>query len=558
MYEFLIKIFRHILTAASPNLWIFRIGDDLFGPQCRGKASDTRNFIVFISTVFAVTLQFLKGDVLDYAIAGETAQTGRYAVLLIAFILCEIFFYFCYKQFSAGFVVGCTKSLRRDIFDSIMRRDFVKYKEHQQGEYISKLTNEVNAIKTRRFQMLPMLWEILFKSIFVSAALFLLDWRLALITITLLTTPLYVPKLIEKKLQKAQTEYLDSVEDNLAKVNDWLKGFEIIKNFSIEEKILLKFNESNNHSMNRLLKDTALGAVSQLITTLISYLSYFVVLVCAVWLVLQGDFTAGNFFVAIGMIDQLSYPLLSLAEIIRQLIAIRPACDSVVSFMEEGVNSIRGRVLHEVSDRIEYRSVTFAYPDEPPVLHDFNFTAGMGRRYLIKGPSGCGKTTAVNLLLRYHDVNEGSIVIDGVPISEYDSTYGCITVVRQEAVLFHDSLRNNLTMYQDISDDRLVSVLKSLGLDKFANSVSLDALIMEDGANLSGGEKKRICLARALLRDTDILILDEPLANLDDVTAAKIEDILLSIKCRLLIVVSHQFSETRLASFDDVLTFQKM
>lgn len=143
--------------------------------------------------------------------------------------------------------------------------------------------------------MLPMLWEILFKSIFVSAALFLLDWRLALITITLLTTPLYVPKLIEKKLQKAQTEYLDSVEDNLAKVNDWLKGFEIIKNFSIEEKILLKFNESNNHSMNRLLKDTALGAVSQLITTLISYLSYFVVLVCAVWLVLQGDFTAGNF-----------------------------------------------------------------------------------------------------------------------------------------------------------------------------------------------------------------------------------------------------------------------
>ena len=96
---------------------------------------------VFISSVFAVTLQFLKGDVLDYAIAGETAQTGRYAGLLIAFILCEIFFYFCYKQFSARFVVGCTKSLRRDIFDSIIRRDFVKYKEHQQGEYISKLTN---------------------------------------------------------------------------------------------------------------------------------------------------------------------------------------------------------------------------------------------------------------------------------------------------------------------------------------------------------------------------------------------------------------------------------
>lgn len=510
---------------------------------------------VLISTVFAVALQFFKGNVLDYAVAGETEQTIRYAVLLIIFILCEILFYFCYKQFHARFVVGCTKFLKRDIFESIIRRDFVTYKEHQQGEYIAKFTNDADTIKARRYQMLPMLWEILFKIIFVGIALFLLDWRLAFITIALLTTPLYVPRLIEKKLQKAQTEYLDSVKDNLAKVNDWLRGFEIIKNFSIEEKILSQFDESNDCAMDKMLKDTTLGAVSQLITTLISYLSYFVVLACAAWLVLRGDFTAGNFFVAIGMIDQLSYPLISLAEIIRQLIAVRPACEAMESFIAEGTNPKRGRSLYAVSSEISYRDVTFAYPDGQAVLNGFNFTAGSGKRYLIKGPSGCGKTTAVNLLLRYYDVNGGSIEIDGIPISEYGSTYGCITIVRQEAVLFHDSLRNNLTMYQEISDDKLIRILRSLGLDKFADSASLDEIITEGGANLSGGEKKRICLARALLRDTDVLILDEPLANLDDAAADRIEDILLSIKGKLMIVVSHQFTDAKLSSFDEVLVF---
>ena len=327
--------------------------------------------------------------------------------------------------------------------------------------------------------------------------------------------------------------------------------------FSIEKKILSKFDDTNDFTMNKLLRDMTLGAVSQLITTLISYLSYFVVLSCATWLVLQGDFSAGNFFVAIGMIDQLSYPLISLAEIIRQLVAIKPSCQSMEKFIEEGNAARHGKPLTKLAREIRYRNVSFAYPDKKPVLTNFDFEAQKGGRYLIKGPSGCGKTTAINLLLRYYDVTDGSIEIDGVPLSEYCSTYDCMTVVRQEAVLFHDSLRNNLTMYKDIPDEKLIEMLQTLGLIKFAGKEALDGMIAENGANLSGGEKKRICLARALLRDTDILILDEPLANLDDTTAGMIEDLLLSIEGKLLLVVSHQFKEEKLSAFDCVLNLSK-
>ena len=193
---------------------------------------------IFLSNAFAVVLQFFKGDVLDHAIAGETGTTIKYVLLLISFILGEVLFYYVYKRFCAGYITGCTRLLKRDIFGSILRRDYVAYKECQQGEYIAKLTNDADAIKERRFKMLPLFFDIFFKIQFVSAALFLLDWRLALITIALLTTPLYVPKLIEKRVQRAQTDYLKSVEEKLKKVNDWFSGFEIIKNFSVERQIM--------------------------------------------------------------------------------------------------------------------------------------------------------------------------------------------------------------------------------------------------------------------------------------------------------------------------------
>lgn len=511
---------------------------------------------IFISTVFAVVLQFFKGDVLDCAIAGDAGTTLKYAVLLIGFIIGEVLLYYCYKRLSARFSVGCTRLLKHDIFESIIRQDYVTYKEKPQGEYVAKYTNEADMIKSRYFQMLPLFWEILLKIIFVSLALFILDWRIALITILLLTTPLYVPKLIEKRLQKAQTEYLKTVEENLAKVNDWLSGFEIIKNFSIERQILLRFDESNTLSMDKLLCDTILGATAQLITTLISYLSYFIVLACSIWLVLSREFSAGDFFVAIGMIDQLSYPLISLAEIIRQFIAIRPSCRALERFVLQSKKDADGKSLSGIEKEIRYDSVSFGYTDDRLLLQDFNFRLEKGKKYLIKGPSGCGKTTAVNLILRYFDVTSGKITIDGVPIAEYDTTYSAITVVRQEAVLFHDTLRNNLTMYSDMSDDKLIKMLKSLSLDRFANSQSLDTVITENGANLSGGEKKRICLARALLRDTGVLILDEPLANLDESTAKRIEDLLLSISGKLLLVVSHQFSGEKLFLFDDVIVLR--
>lgn len=509
---------------------------------------------ILISTIFAVSLQFYKGKVLDYAVAGSIKNTITNGILLLIFILFEIIFYYAYCRINIRFVTNCTKLLKKDVFESILKRSYVRYKEQTQGEYLSKYSNESDAIKDLYFKMLPMFWEILFKIIFVSISLFVLDWRIAIVTIILLSTPLYVPKIIEKSLQNAQTESLTSMKMALTRVNDWLSGFEIIKNYSIEKEIMSQFNIINCESVDKMLQNERLGATAQLITTLISYLSYYIVLICAAWLVLRGDFSAGDFFIAIGMIDQLSYPLISLSGIIRHLIGIKTTCKSTAKFINEGFTLETANETKSFEKEIKFHNATFAYDNNEPILKDFNLLLEKGKCYLIKGPSGCGKTTIINLLLKYYEISTGTITIDDKEIESYRNTYDFITVVRQEAVLFHDTLRNNLTMYQEFSDTTLIQTLESVGLHKYANTDELNSFVEENGSNFSGGEKKRICLARALLRNTEILVLDEPLANLDSVTVNQIENLILSIKERTIIVVSHQFSSEKLNMFDNIIT----
>lgn len=511
---------------------------------------------ILLSTAFAVMLQFIKGDLLDVAIAGDVRRALSSGLWLLVLILLEIAFFFGYRRLGARFVVGCTRALKADLFASILRRSYVQFKARTQGEYIAKYTNGADLIRDRLFSMLPTLIEILLKILLVSVSLFYLDVRIALITLLLLTTPLYVPRLIQRRLQGAQAAYVKAVEANLTAVNDWLAGFEVIKNFSIERRIMERFGASSDAAMDALLRDRQLGNVAQLLTTLISYLSHFIILAYAAYLVLAGAFSAGGFFVAVSMIDQLSYPLISLSGVLRQIVAARPGCAAMERFIADGEETSARQGPTSFIRAIRMEDVSFAYDGGEPLLRHFSLTIERGKRYLLEGPSGSGKTTVVNLLLRYFDADAGSIAVDGVPIARFDSTYGLITVVRQEATLFHDTLRNNLTLYRDIDDERLIGLLHRLGLSKYAGVEALDRMVTEGGANLSGGEKKRVCLARALLRDTPLLILDEPLANLDDATAGRIEALLLAITDRTLLVVSHQFSREHRALFDAVVKIE--
>lgn len=300
-----------------------------------------------------------------------------------------------------------------------------------------------------------------------------------------------------------------------------------------------------------------MGYLTRTISALLSYFSHFIILVFAAYLVLKGDFTAGNFFVAVGMIDQLSYPIISLSYFIQDLISIRPVNKSILEFINKKPTRVGSMEMSsEDFNNIVFENVFFSYNEKEPIIKDLNMKLIKNKQYLLQGPSGSGKTTSMNLLLDYYEASSGNIKINNVQISEIKDLNKLITVMRQDATLFQDTLRNNVTMYQDISDDKLISILSKVGLSSYANYGKLDMLINERGTNLSGGEKRRLTLARSLLRKTPILILDEPMANLDEENAKAIETLILTITDRTVIIISHQFSKENITRLDEIIEFK--
>lgn len=510
-----------------------------------------------LAAMFAVRVQFLKGDVLDYALAKNTDNTLRYGLYLGLFIILELGFFYLYDLCKGKFAVNSIKEVRFDYFQSILSREYPEFLKEKQGEYIARYTNQMELIENQYFSTIPLLIEILIKIFMVSIFLFILDYRLAIVTLVLLTTPLYIPKLVEKRLEKAQVEFVNQFENHIKSITDWLSGFEVIKNFSIENTIIEKFRRSNEITMEKNLRKKEMGYLTRTISALLSYFSHLTILLFAAYLVLKGEFTAGNFFVAVGMIDQLSYPIISLSYFIQDLISIGPVNKSILEFINKKPTRAGSMEMSsEDFNNIVYEDISFSYNEKEPILRSLNMKLIKNKQYLLQGPSGSGKTTSMNLLLDYYEASSGNIKINNLQVSEIKNLNNLITVMRQDATLFEDTLRNNITMYQSISDDKLIAILSKVGLGGYANYGRLDMVINEGGTNLSGGEKRRVTLARSVIRETPILILDEPMANLDEENAKAIESLILEIKDRTVIIISHQFSKENITRLDEIIEFK--
>lgn len=450
---------------------------------------------------------------------------------------------------------------RQDLFDAILSKNYRNFSKITQGEYIAKFTNQLEQIENQYFSTIPMLFEIIIKILMVTISLFLLNYKIAIITLVLLTMPLYVPKILEAKLQNTQKDYTLAFEDHLKLLSNWFSEFELVKNFSVESFISTKFTLSNNHLQYKSLERKIMSYKGKSLSAILSYYSHFIILAYAAYLVTTGSFTAGDFFIAVGMIDQLSYPIISLSYFIQDLVAIKPLNESIIS--EIDLKKDFSEILEEQTftpksfSSIAIENLDFGYTDKV-LLNNINLTFNKNGKYLIKGDIGSGKTTLLDLVMGYHSPNSGEIKINDIDLALVNNLNSIITIMRQQSGLFHDSLRNNLSMYQEISDDKLLESLRLVGLEKFANIDSLNTIVQERGSNLSGGEIRRITLARAILRKTAVLILDEPLANLDEYNVKLIEDLILNIKDKTILIVSHVFSEEKLNRFDDVINLDNI
>lgn len=327
---------------------------------------------------------------------------------------------------------------------------------------------------------------------------------------------------------------------------------DIIKSFSASRIIKTKFHVLNDQTGKKNFEMKKMTYLLQVITSLLSYMSHFIIMFVAAIFVVKVFSHQESFFISISMIDQLSYPLITLSVFIQEIISTKPVkdqLDKAISYKpsHQGHIMISGPI-----HRVKYDHVSFAY-DANEIIRNFSLSINKNEKCLIMGPSGSGKTTLINLMLGNCQPSSGSVTINEHSTTDLSNNQENISIMRQDPFLFNESLRDNITMYADVSDEKIIKVLKKLGMDKFCNKEALDGFIQEHGSNLSGGERKRIALARTLLRDAPIIVLDEPHANVDMETLSKIETIIEEIENKILIVISHHFDASKEHGFDHII-----
>ena len=507
---------------------------------------------IILASISAVFIQFFRGYVLDSAI-NKSRDVIYYGITMFLLIVLEILFTYLFFTASNKLTSVYIEDLRSDIFKSILSKNYKDFYANDKGNYISKLINEVTLIDEKFFSNLCTFLQVSIKALLVLISIFLLNWKLSIIAMFLMTLPLYIPKLIQNKIKNLNTKYVNSINDLTSLLNDYLSGYEIIHNYSLTQLFIKKFIDKNYNTQYDFYKMRKISSLSRTLSMILSYFSFFIVVIFSTYLVFKGEFTAGEFFAAIGLVDQLSWPIISISINIQNFIAAKPVINSILPYINTVDSNIKNSNSEKISN-IVFSNVCFSY-NEKNLIKNFNAEFKENKKYLIRGESGSGKTTLINLLLGFEKLDSGNIFING-DVCETEDILEKISIVRQETFLFNDTIRNNISLYEDIEDENILKILNTVNLTKFSSVEDLDTIIENSGINLSGGEKRRIMLARAIIRKKDVLILDEPLANLDKNNAHLIEDLILKINDVTLIVISHTFSEEKLKEFDEIYSLE--
>ena len=504
-----------------------------------------------------------KRQVLDFAIIGNLDGVIDGLLRLMIFIVLTILLSYIYARTRIFIIQKSVYSLRNKFFKSLFNRKYSEYLEISEGEIIAKYSKQISNIEISYFTMMTIFTEMILEVVFVLFTLFYLNKTLAVLSAFILSLPIFVPKLFKARVTIASNDKLKTVQKHIEDVTGWFSGFEVIKNYRIEDRIIKMYDNSNAEVKRSEKKYEKENATTIGVSFAVSLGAQAIVVIIAAGIVLKGALTPGEFVTITGLVAVLRRPLYWISSFYQMIISTRPVRKSLFDFIDYPLDSKmekqKGIVLeHESPVKVEFDGISYGYNDER-LIDDFSLSIKPNNRCLIMGPSGCGKSTLMNLLMAYDNPREGTIRINDTDIRQILNLSDYITIARQEAVIFEDTVRNNLTMYNEkISDEKLIEVLNDVGLDKLANSKSLDYMLKESGSNLSGGEKKRLSLARALLRDSKILILDEPLANIDQENVEKIEDIILNIQNKTVIIISHQFSEEKKSLFDKLIYMDKV
>ena len=447
--------------------------------------------------------------------------------------------------------------LRNDLYEKILNQSANFFHTHSTGRLISRVTNDVEKIQ---FACSTALADALKQGLtFVAfiVIVFAIDWTLALASLIVAPLIIYPSKFLGRKIHKTSRSSQDKMEEISNILQETITGHRIVKAFGMEQFELRKFKHATRRLMQVNLKWVRTQAISSPYMEVVGAVAFGVMLFYIQGRLTTGEMTLGKFGVFLTAFACLYDPVRRMSGIYNTFQQANGASSKVFELIEERpeiVDKPGARVLKGFEREIEFRRVSFNYHDSRmPVLKELDLAVSAGEVIAFVGSSGSGKTTLVNLLPRFFDPTEGQILIDGHDIRDVTlaSLRSQIGVVTQETVLFNDTIRNNICYGRSqVTEQELLAAAQAALAHDFIAQLpqGYESIIGERGQKLSGGQRQRIAIARALLKNSPILILDEATSALDSESEMLVQKALSNLmRGRTVFVIAHRLSTIRQA-----------
>lgn len=488
---------------------------------------------------------------------GDLSEFMRLACFSILYIFLVITLFYIYLVCSKKLMMKILVQVRKNIFNGIISKDMKSFYKQNTSSYLSVLTNDISLLEENRLK--PILGILENIGIFVTTVILLLSYS-PLITFAIFTASVLaflIPVILGRLLSKRQQRLSKELASFSNQVKNILSGFDVIHSFNMVTHIKINFASYNKQLSERkyetdqckVINDTiaqALGITIQVGTSCL----------CA-YLVISGQLSIGALAAVIQLCSRFVTPLTSIMNQLSLIKSMNPILKKFDELSAEPTANV-GRLPHFTSS-IRISQLSFSY-DTCPVLDHIDLEIYPTRKYAIMGESGCGKSTLIKLLLGYYSNFQGTIQYDGETILNLDLSRlnEMASIIQQNVYMFDETIKYNICLQKEYSSASFDQAINRSGVCNILNGgLSLESQAGENGCNLSGGQRQRIAIARALIRNTPILILDEGTSAVDMQSAYEIEHHLLEIKELTLLSILHKTSEQLLKRYDEIIFMQK-
>ena len=482
----------------------------------------------------------------------DLAAIARVGILLAVIYGLSALFGFIQHYIMASVTLKMSYRMRAELSEKINRVPQKYFNFHAQGDILSRITNDVSTLQQGLTNSLPTIISAATQFAGCLIMMFVTEWRLALAALGITLVGLLLVVLIMSRSQK----YFTARQESLGKLNGYVEemysGHEVVRISRAAEPVGKTFDTLNDAVYDANWRSQFLSGVMQPLMNVIGNLSYVAVCVLGSILAIQGIIDIGVIVSFILYVRLFTSPLTQIAQGMTNLQTASASAHRIFDFLgseELPDESEKPELPRPVRGEVDFEHIRFSYPDSPDkiIIKDFSAHVAPGQKVAIVGPTGAGKTTMVNLLMRFYEISDGCIRIDGVPTSELsrEDVHKLFGMVLQDTWLFEGTVRENLVYnLSDVTDEQLNRVCRACGLDKFVRSLpdGFDTVLSES-TSISAGQKQLLTIARAMLQNAPMLILDEATSSVDTRTELLIQRAMDKLtENRTSFVIAHRLS----------------